>query len=225
MANYLNIIGEYFPAADAYITGSDDPTVYGDIQWVTTPIAQGTLDAYDGEEGVTLDSGIVVNEQSFANRQTPIYDATSGQWKNETFGKLFRFNADAQTFGSTFATVFFDTNTRTDTTKYTYSGLPNGTVTLLEAGWYEVTYDITANSTGTSRQVSEHKITINGSDVLGSSANTYHRTAVAGKGTASGFALINVATNDVLRIQCKSVSGSNLTTVANACRIRIEAVG
>lgn len=42
MPNYLEVISECFPDAEAYTAG--DPTVYGNIVWVTTPIAQATLD-------------------------------------------------------------------------------------------------------------------------------------------------------------------------------------
>lgn len=227
MPNYMNIIGEFFPAADAMVdlSAGGDPTVYNDIVWVTAPIAQGTLDTYDGQEGTTLNSDIVLNNQSFSNRQIPIYDSVAGQWKNQSFGKLYRYNTLPQTFGGTWATAFFDGDVRTDTELYTYASLPFGTTTFLEAGWYEVTYDMTADSTGSSRQISEHKATINGSDVTGSLANGYHRTTNAGKSSVSVTFLINVSVNDVFRIQCRSITGANLTTVSSGCRLRIRAEG
>jgi len=225
MANYLNIIGEYFPAAEAYISGAGDPTVYGDIQWVTAPIAQGTLDAYDGQEGDTLNSAIVVNEQSFANRQVPIYDDTAGQWKNRTSGKLFRHNTAPQTFGATIVTIFMDTNVRTDASLYTYAPLPLGEITVLEDGWYDITFDVTCDATGNSRQISEHAIFIDGTPVTGSYANGYHRSSAAGRGTASGNVLVQLTANNKIQIRSRSITGGNLTTIVGGCRIRIEATG
>lgn len=41
--NYIDILGEYFPGVEAYCSG--DPTVYANVVWVSTPIAQVDLDA------------------------------------------------------------------------------------------------------------------------------------------------------------------------------------
>ena len=225
MPNYLNIIGEYFPSADAFVTGGADPTVYANIQWVTTPIAQATLDTYDGQEGDTLNSAIVVNEQSFANRQTPIYDSATGQWKNETTGKIFRYNTSPQTFGTTVITIFTDTDIRTDSSLYSYTALPSGTTTVLEDGWYDISYDVTCDATGNSRHTSESSIYVNGSQIPGSLSYGYHRNLANGYDTASGSALLLLNANDNIQLRSRCSSGGNLTTVAGACRIRIEEVG
>ena len=47
MTDYLRVIGDCFPNAQAYVNGNDDPTVYSNIQWLTTPISQATLDSAD----------------------------------------------------------------------------------------------------------------------------------------------------------------------------------
>jgi hypothetical protein len=44
-SNYLQILGQYFPTTQAYISGGVDPTVYTNLNWVTASIPQGTLDA------------------------------------------------------------------------------------------------------------------------------------------------------------------------------------
>lgn len=41
--NYLDVIGTYYTDAEAYCDA--DPTVYSDIQWITTPISQAELDS------------------------------------------------------------------------------------------------------------------------------------------------------------------------------------
>jgi len=45
MANYLEIIGTNYPEAGAIVRNGADPTVYSNIEWITTPIPQATLDA------------------------------------------------------------------------------------------------------------------------------------------------------------------------------------
>ena len=44
MPNYLEIIGNCFEGVQVQLTPGGDPTVYGDIIWISTQIAQATLD-------------------------------------------------------------------------------------------------------------------------------------------------------------------------------------
>ena len=43
--NYLKVIGEFYPSAVVQLTGGPDPTVYSNLTWTTTAIAQATLDS------------------------------------------------------------------------------------------------------------------------------------------------------------------------------------
>ncbi len=45
MPNYLEVIGGCFSGAEAYLPSGGDPTVYGDLVWVTAPVSQVDLDA------------------------------------------------------------------------------------------------------------------------------------------------------------------------------------
>lgn len=47
MPNYLDILGQFFPGAAAHVR-TGDQTVYADLVWETSPIAQATLDAQSG---------------------------------------------------------------------------------------------------------------------------------------------------------------------------------
>jgi hypothetical protein len=47
MPNYVEIIGEAYPDAQVVVRGNKDPSVYADIEWITTPISQATLDAHE----------------------------------------------------------------------------------------------------------------------------------------------------------------------------------
>lgn len=45
MPNYLEILSDCYPDAQAYVIGNDDPTVYTNLLWLSTQISQATLDA------------------------------------------------------------------------------------------------------------------------------------------------------------------------------------
>lgn len=58
MPDYLKIIGNCFPDAEAYIKGSNkSPENYNDITWITTPIDQSVLDASPCASGQQIDVG------------------------------------------------------------------------------------------------------------------------------------------------------------------------
>lgn len=79
MPDYLLVLSECFPGAEAYTAG--DPTVYGDLIWETTPILQATLDASD----------CAINGPSITSIPDPIIpnggipDGSHVQW-NDTLG-------------------------------------------------------------------------------------------------------------------------------------------
>ena len=58
--NYINIVGDCFPNTQAYVPAGKDPFVYTDLVWVTTQVAQATLEA-----------------SSCANNNTTTYDVLS----------------------------------------------------------------------------------------------------------------------------------------------------
>jgi hypothetical protein len=84
MAQYLDIIGQYFPDSQVSIKGTNQ-TVYANIVWQTTAIPQATLDQYANLVGVefnanTLDSNnstnalyVYNNTGSTIAANTPVY--------------------------------------------------------------------------------------------------------------------------------------------------------
>jgi hypothetical protein len=54
MPNYIKLIGDYYPTANAFVEGDLDPNVYDNISWVTTPIAKATLDALTEKEELQI---------------------------------------------------------------------------------------------------------------------------------------------------------------------------
>ena len=66
MPNYLEVVANCFPDAEIVLRQGKDPTVYGDIEWITTPIDQATLDASDCVVSPTLyNANEVVFEDAF----------------------------------------------------------------------------------------------------------------------------------------------------------------
>jgi len=55
MPDYLRIIGDCFPGVQAFVEGNADPTVYANIQWVSTPVSQAELDASPCGQGIPVD--------------------------------------------------------------------------------------------------------------------------------------------------------------------------
>jgi len=45
--NYIQIIGDCFPASEAVILPGKNPTIYTDLTWISAPISQATLEASD----------------------------------------------------------------------------------------------------------------------------------------------------------------------------------
>lgn len=73
MANYIEVLGNCFPEAQAYIKGAKDPSVYENLTWITTPIPKATLDA--SPCAVNPLAPIDVNT---TNPDYPIYSAGGG---------------------------------------------------------------------------------------------------------------------------------------------------
>ncbi len=133
-----------------------------------------------------------------------------------------------QTFTTTLTTINFATNIRQDA-DYVAATVVGGTeVTINEPGtnWYRVTYNIGVDiSTGTSRSNSRAELQVNTTAVPGSNAYGYHRTSAAAENTLSKTVVVQLAQNDVVRVQALRIAGtSTLITLANSCTLTIEKV-
>lgn len=143
--------------------------------------------------------------------------------------QLFRHNGPIEQTYTTWTTVLFDTDVRTDADAFDYSTIAQGpdiggSVLIKKAGLYRIKYDITSTNQSTSRQNSQGRITVNGVEAGGSLSAGYHRTSSTGQGTISAEVLLNLAVNDRVRVQVQNLNGgSNLNLVANGCRINIRA--
>ena len=135
---------------------------------------------------------------------------------------LHRHNgATTQNFTTTPINVLFDTNVRNDAA-YTYN---TGVVTINEAGWYEITFDISVRTTNNSESNSQAQILLNGSPIAGTLSYMHHRIAAQGRGTASATTKVNLAVNDTISVQVVRTSGGGtMVTLADACRLNIQQI-
>jgi hypothetical protein len=83
MPNYLTVLANCFPGAEAYTGGS--PEVYDDLIWVTTPIPQATLDASDcaqnpGDYEQPDPVEAVIDVPNLNDGDSIAYDSASGQF-------------------------------------------------------------------------------------------------------------------------------------------------
>jgi hypothetical protein len=76
MADYIKIIGEFFPTAEVTLTSGGSPTVYNDIVWVTTPITQSVLDTYATQLETAIVSEVVANIVTPVTGQSLVFDGT-----------------------------------------------------------------------------------------------------------------------------------------------------
>jgi hypothetical protein len=126
-----------------------------------------------------------------------------------------------QTLSGSFATALFNSAVRTDGGAFSYA---SGEVTVTQTGWYEVTYNIGADSDNGDRSTLEAVLQQNAVDVPGTFAYSYHRTSAAGENTASCTAIVNITANDVMRVRIRIRDGSGIVTLSNACRLMIRRV-
>jgi len=99
--NYLEIIGEFFPAYEVELVEDGDPTVYDDIVWNASPIIdQATLDTYQPIRGAYLNEPnrilLVINNNtgSVITKGTPVY--VTGH--HPTVEQIYVAPADASDF-------------------------------------------------------------------------------------------------------------------------------
>jgi hypothetical protein len=150
---------------------------------------------------------------------TQSYFATNAVIKKK---HLHRHNgATTQNFTNTPINVLFNTSVRNDSA-YTYNA---GVITINEAGWYDIVFDVSVTITNNNESNSQAQFLLNGTPIAGTLSYMHHRTAAQGRGTASATAKINLAVNDTISVQAVRTSGTGtMVTLANACRLNIQQI-
>ena len=160
--------------------------------------------------------------------QVLTYNSTSGLWEAQNSSGsapkvCCRHNgSSSQSLSSSFITINIGTDVTTDTSYYSVA---SNEITILQSGWYKVTYEVSFDSAGGMNgdkfqvltQLELNGIKIAGSYIYTSGTNNYSQTS-------SATIWINVSANDVLRIRSQELSG-NAVTEPEGCRITVEYYG
>lgn len=160
---------------------------------------------------------------NFKGDSVSVTDGGSGM-ANITFSSPTRAyfhahnNTTTQTLSTSFVTIIIATNIRKDSI---YNNV-NGQVTINKTGYFKVTYDVGATSTG-ARSTSESVLEHNGVIVPGSYSYGYHRNVDNGENTVSATVIVSITSGDYIRVRIKEKNGG-IVTLANACRLTIEEI-
>ena len=180
--------------------------------WETIDADTGSTTANSPTDTLTIAGGTGISTSISGDTVTIVNDSPA-----VTPNILSRHNGTAtQTFGTTEVTILFGTNVRDDS-NYTYSA---GQVTINTTGWYKITYDVTADNAAGGRTSAFYNMENNTVDIPGSTSGSYHRNSGNGEDTASATFFANLTATDVIRVRGSATS--NVTTIAQGCRLTLE---
>jgi len=124
-----------------------------------------------------------------------------------------------QTLTGTFVTAIIGTDIRSDAS---FSNTL-GEVTVNKTANYMINYDIGADSTG-ARSSMEAVLQVNGVNVPGTFAYSYHRNTTNGEDTATMSGVpVSLTAGDVVRVRIREISGG-IQTLQNASRLTIKEI-
>lgn len=127
-----------------------------------------------------------------------------------------------QTF-SALTTINFGTNVRSDA-NYTAATVVGGTeVTINTTGWYKISFEVTANTSTGSTAVGQHDIQVNGTNVSGGRARSFHGKT-NGSSTTTAEIIRSMTAGQVVRVRSSVTTGSGIVTIAQGCRLNIESI-
>lgn len=132
--------------------------------------------------------------------------------------KLFHANNGSvtQVLSNSFVTLIVSNDIRSDV------GFANnnGEVTISETAWYEIKYDVSAETNSNTRSTSESRLEIDGVEVVGSTAWGYHRNNSNGNSSTSANILVYIMSGSVVRVRIRQNPG-DVKTLPNDCRLTI----
>jgi hypothetical protein len=211
------LIGNNVTPESLWGGGTYDPAMELDQQWLRIPT--GTT----GERPTTPVNGMVRYNETTGKLEG--YE--SGAWENlvedVTITPKEVFSAHngttTQALTGTFVTAIIGTNIRSDAS---FSNTL-GEVTVNKTANYMINYDIGADSTG-ARSSMEAVLQVNGVNVPGTFAYSYHRNTTNGEDTATMSGVpVSLTAGDVVRVRIREISGG-IQTLQNASRLTIEEI-
>lgn len=133
--------------------------------------------------------------------------------------------AGGTTVSSITSDITFDNEGRKDSDYYTH-GADSAEVTIVQAGDYLISYDMSAKvSDGTRSNVDwEMQVNTGGgfADIPGTWAGTYHRTSADDENTGGCTCVYSASAGDIVKVIGTSDRATQVTTVAHGCRLYIE---
>lgn len=147
---------------------------------------------------------------------------------NGDVGTFYAYdNAGGLALTTTWADLSLNVQTKVDS-QYTHT---SGTapVTIQEDGWYEITYNVSTDSTsGSDRTTSRAKLQLDSgggyADIPGSFGYMYNRQATEGEDTVSRTIVHSFSTGDIIKLQADILSGSNVSTIAGGTSLGIKQI-
>lgn len=194
--------------------------------FVTLDVSVSDIIEYTGSAWVVLGAATLndlgdINTSGVLPDSILQYNETTLNWETTLLPtpKLFfgHNGSIIQTLTSAFTTTDISTVVRND---LLYNIAANE-ITIAEAGWYKISYSVSAEADSTMRAGIECKMELNNVDIPGSFSWAYQRTDTPGEGTASADILLEISAGDVIRIRMRETSAAAIT-LHDGCRIVIE---
>lgn len=205
--------GLFITLGNCNVIGIDDQQIF---------CSHNTLDTFDQILNTTHD--VLFNSVNATDlclvSGTCLSDLSAGGTTSDN--ALFIYDAGGgQVIGNSYINITFDTNSRVDSA---YLHTVDGTnVTVQNSGWYDINFQCTAiNAHASARYHSDFKIVLNGVDLPGGEGFGYNRIVNDGQTTVGINTIALLSANDELNFQVQSDdAGSDMTVVADACRVKI----
>lgn len=140
----------------------------------------------------------------------------------------YAYNTSTVVVTTSFTAIPVDTEVKKDRI-YSHDGVASPTeITILEKGWYDVTFEGTADTgSGANNYYAiwrAETYTAAWVYVTGAQAASYHKQSAGGYGSCSINFLYEFDAGEKLRFTALSDTATNVSTVVGSCRIKIRKI-
>ena len=125
---------------------------------------------------------------------------------------------------TTWTDISFDTQKYVNSVVFSHTpGSAN--ITANVTANYEIQADVTINQTaGSTRSLGEIRLVKNGAPISGTKGQIYSRNAAQGGGSATVRIVESITAGDIIKVQGIKVSGGNLLTYPEGCRVLLKKI-